>query len=253
MNKALVVDDSRSARFALARLLKKKGLEVVEAASGAEAMEVLAGSAADVIFMDHVMPEMDGLQTTKAIRLQQAYAELPVVMCSSNEGEEHETAAQEAGATAVLVKPPSEEDLNALLLRLDKSSAMPEEADAQSSSDSADNLNGEASDESAPPVAADSVEDVVAATDGVESTAVDMKQIRREVIMMVDMRLKQSLQKIEQKLLAGIDERLALIEEKIVQTTEPTEADSVNLMLAQSLEKIAADLKQGQPTASQQD
>ena len=80
---ALVVDDSRSARFALKKLLEEQELEVSLAESGEEALEFLKQNAkhqVDVIFMDHTMPGMDGLEAVSAIKANPKTATIPVMM-----------------------------------------------------------------------------------------------------------------------------------------------------------------------------
>ena len=88
---ALVVDDSKSARIMLSRMVQKVGLEVNMVESGEEAIAYLAANPhPDVIFMDHMMPGMDGLQTTQQITGDPATANIPVFMYTSKEGEEYE-------------------------------------------------------------------------------------------------------------------------------------------------------------------
>ena len=58
--KALLVDDSKSARFILRAILSKKGLDIVMAKSGEEALDVLSRESVDIILMDNTMPGMSG-------------------------------------------------------------------------------------------------------------------------------------------------------------------------------------------------
>ena len=66
--RALIVDDSRSARIFLTRILQRYDLQVDGAASAEEAIEYLSAEHPDVIFMDHLMPGMDGFQALSAIK-----------------------------------------------------------------------------------------------------------------------------------------------------------------------------------------
>jgi len=66
--RALVVDDSKSARVVLSRMLEKYGIEVDPADSAETALEYLKEHHPDVIFMDHLMPGMDGLQAVREIK-----------------------------------------------------------------------------------------------------------------------------------------------------------------------------------------
>ena len=115
---ALVVDDSKSARFALRRFLESHRYKVETAESAEDCFRVLQGYRPDVIFLDHVMPGIDGFAALRQIKADSATANLRVVICSSNEGEEFEAQARNCGAAGVLQKPPSAEQLERILDRL---------------------------------------------------------------------------------------------------------------------------------------
>ena len=102
--RALVVDDSRSARVALRGLLERHGLLVEFAESGEEAIEFLKSQAVDVIFMDHTMPGMDGLETVSVIKADPRTAMIPVMMYTAKEGEVYVGQARALGAVGVLPK-----------------------------------------------------------------------------------------------------------------------------------------------------
>jgi len=101
---ALIVDDSASARLALGRVLAEQDLAVDTAASGEEALEYLRQGRPDVIFMDHLMPGMDGFQALEAIKDNPATATIPVMMYTSQEGELYVGQARALGAFGVLPK-----------------------------------------------------------------------------------------------------------------------------------------------------
>ncbi|MDH5471040.1 MAG: response regulator, partial [Gammaproteobacteria bacterium] len=65
---ALVVDDSRSARVSLKRMLEQHNMEVDTLESAPEALDYLSNHTPDVIFMDHMMPDMDGFEAVEAIK-----------------------------------------------------------------------------------------------------------------------------------------------------------------------------------------
>ena len=80
---ALLVDDSKVARFALSKLLEKLNLKVDMVSSGEEALTFLKNNTnPDVIFMDHLMPGMNGVDATKEIKMNSATSEIPVIMCT---------------------------------------------------------------------------------------------------------------------------------------------------------------------------
>ncbi len=123
--KALLVDDSKAARFAMGKLLKDQGLEVEMAASGEEALDKIATEPINIVFMDQSMPGMGGIAATRAITSNEKTAHIPVVLCTGNEGEKLEQMAAEAGAIGVLTKPPREEQLKQMLSTIDVEHVVP--------------------------------------------------------------------------------------------------------------------------------
>ena len=103
---ALLVDDSKSARFVLGKLLKGHDFEVEMVDSAEAALSFLESQRPDAIFMDHMMPGMDGLSATSAIKNNPQTSHIPVVMCTSNDGEQYQKEARSHGALATLQKPP---------------------------------------------------------------------------------------------------------------------------------------------------
>ena len=116
--RALVVDDSRSARAFLTRLLDKYGLEVHPADSAEAAIQYLTTGQPDVIFMDHLMPGMDGFQAVQAIKANPMTASIPIVMYTSQEGELYLGQARALGAFGVLPKQIKPADIAAVLQQL---------------------------------------------------------------------------------------------------------------------------------------
>ena len=104
IKRALVVDDSRSARTALKKLLEEHDLDVALAESGEDALEFLKKDSVDVIFMDHTMPGMDGLEAVAAIKANPKTATIPVMMYTTKEGEVYVGQARALGAVGVLPK-----------------------------------------------------------------------------------------------------------------------------------------------------
>src|ERR1700753_1388276 len=100
--RALVVDDSKSARVILSRMLEKYDIEVDMAESAEQAIEYLQGNRPDAIFMGHLMPGMDGLQAVKAIKGNPQTAMIPIMMYTSQEGELYVGQARALGAMGVM-------------------------------------------------------------------------------------------------------------------------------------------------------
>ena len=102
--RALVVDDSKSARLALKVLLERYELIVDFAETGEEAIDFLKSQTVDVIFMDHTMPGMTGLEAVSAIKSNPRTAMIPVMMYTAKEGEVYVGQARALGAVGVLPK-----------------------------------------------------------------------------------------------------------------------------------------------------
>jgi CheY-like chemotaxis protein len=116
--RALVVDDSKSARIILSRMLEKYDIEVDMAESAEQAIEYLNQNRPDAIFMDHLMPGMDGLQAVKAIKENPQTATIPIMMYTSQEGELYVGQARALGAMGVLPKQVRPVDVSKVLYEL---------------------------------------------------------------------------------------------------------------------------------------
>lgn len=118
LKRALVVDDSKSARFALKKQLERYQLSVELAETGEEALEFLKTQMVDVVFMDHVMPGMNGLEAVKAIKSNPRTATIPVMMYTSKGGEVYVSQARALGAVDLLPKQVEPGVLFGMLLKL---------------------------------------------------------------------------------------------------------------------------------------
>jgi CheY-like chemotaxis protein len=118
---ALVVDDSRVARLTLSKLLAPYNLDIVQIASGEEAISYLNSDNVnpDVIFMDVTMQGLDGLETTKKIKENEALSAIPVVMCTGHDTQLDNNNAMAAGAIAALTKPPQRKMLDDIMMKIE--------------------------------------------------------------------------------------------------------------------------------------
>ncbi len=116
--RALIVDDSKSARLFLARILEKYDLDVDNAENAEAAIEYLTNNRPDVIFMDHMMPGMDGFQAVQAIKNNPRTATIPIMMYTSQEGELYLGQARALGAVGVLPKQIKQADVSKVLYQL---------------------------------------------------------------------------------------------------------------------------------------
>ncbi|MEW8505536.1 MAG: response regulator [Candidatus Thiodiazotropha sp.] len=116
MNKrALIVDDSKTARQVLSNKLSNYGISVVALESAAAAIDYLYDNAPDAIFMDYEMPGMDGFQALKVIKSNPNTAVIPVMMYTSKAGGLEVSQARALGAVGVLPKQLEVQDLEDVL------------------------------------------------------------------------------------------------------------------------------------------
>lgn len=101
---ALVVDDSATARAILQRMLEEYELSANTAVSAEDALDYLREARPDVIFMDHMMPGMDGLEAVRIIKQDPSTAMIPIMMYTSKGGEVYVSEARALGAVGVLSK-----------------------------------------------------------------------------------------------------------------------------------------------------
>src|SRR5688572_24224283 len=116
--RALIVDDSKSARVVLSRMLQKYGIDTDAVESAETAIEYLTQHRPDVIFMDHLMPGMDGFQAVQAIKNNPQTATIPIMMYTSQQGELYVGQARALGAIGVLPKLVKHIDVSKVLYQL---------------------------------------------------------------------------------------------------------------------------------------
>jgi CheY-like chemotaxis protein len=120
---ALIVDDSKSARIMLQRLLEKMNVITQGVESGEEALRYLENKQPDIIFMDHMMPGMDGLEATKTIKNNPKTQGIPTIMYTSKEGDGYNSLAMSHGAMGVLPKPANQQAIMAVIDSLENTAA----------------------------------------------------------------------------------------------------------------------------------
>ena len=101
----LTVDDSGSLRQMLSFSLKAAGYDVVEAVDGLDAMEKARQQTVDLVLTDQNMPRMDGLSLIKALRAMKNYQSVPILMLTTESGDDMKVQGKAAGANGWLVKP----------------------------------------------------------------------------------------------------------------------------------------------------
>jgi len=110
--KVLLVDDDARNIFALSAVLERRGMEVLTATTGSEAIEMLRTTPGVAIaLMDIMMPEMDGYQTIEVIRANTAFRRLPIIALTAKAMKGDREKCLEAGASDYLAKPVNTEQL----------------------------------------------------------------------------------------------------------------------------------------------
>ncbi len=116
--KILVVDDDKTTRKLLSIYLKGKGHEVVTAENGLEGIEKVGTENVNLVVTDMNMPYMDGIEFVKNLRADPLYAELPIIMVTTEADEDEKKRAFEIGVDDYLVKPTNAEQINASIKKI---------------------------------------------------------------------------------------------------------------------------------------
>ena len=211
---ALVVDDSRMARYVLSKMLKEQGIDVDSVESGEEALGYLCGKAPDMIFMDHTMPGMDGFQALRAIKNDPRTSPIPIMMYTSKEGEVYMNQARQLGAVDVLPKQLKPDQLVAVL---EKQKLLPHLANMQ------DAANEDVEEEEAARVitASDLGEDIHQVAKAAERLIENKNftnQFRRMLEEQKDALGEQAQERVN-NLVEKFDERITILGDRIEQLT----------------------------------
>lgn len=109
--KVMVIDDSNTIRRTAETLLSKTGCEVITAVDGFDSLAKIADTQPDVIFVDIMMPRLDGYQTCALIKNNSKFRHTPVIMLSSKDGLFDKAKGRIVGADDYLTKPFSKNEL----------------------------------------------------------------------------------------------------------------------------------------------
>jgi len=116
--KVMIVDDSNTIRRTAETILSKAGCEVVTAIDGFDSLAKIVDVAPDVIFVDIMMPRLDGYQTCALIKNNNEFKHTPVIMLSSKDGLFDKAKGRIVGADEYLTKPFSKNELFEVLERI---------------------------------------------------------------------------------------------------------------------------------------
>lgn len=109
--KVLVIDDSKTIRRSAENLLTKEGCDVITATDGFDALAKIADSRPEIIFVDIMMPRLDGYQTCALIKNNSEFKTTPVVMLSSKDGLFDKAKGRIVGSDQYITKPFSRDEL----------------------------------------------------------------------------------------------------------------------------------------------
>lgn len=115
---ALIVDDSSTSRMLLTKILRKMDIHCEQASSGEDALSQLSWYRPDFIFLDHLMPGMDGFETLKAIKNDPEIKMIPVIMYTSQHAHRFYEEAHSLGAAGVISKQIDRDKLYLMINRL---------------------------------------------------------------------------------------------------------------------------------------
>jgi|TARA_R110002111_G_scaffold59582_1_gene100102 twitching motility two-component system response regulator PilG len=122
--KVMVVDDSNTIRRTAETILSKAGCDVVTAVDGFDSLAKIVDVVPDVIFVDIMMPRLDGYQTCALIKNNNEFKQTPVIMLSSKDGLFDKAKGRIVGADEYLTKPFSKNELFDVLERIVTPKAM---------------------------------------------------------------------------------------------------------------------------------
>ena len=109
--KIMVIDDSQTIRKTAETLLVREGYAVITAADGFEALAKVADHEPDLIFIDIMMPRLDGYQTCSIIKHNKVFKQIPVIMLSSKDGLFDRARGRIVGSEHYLTKPFTKDEL----------------------------------------------------------------------------------------------------------------------------------------------
>lgn len=114
----LTIDDSASIRQMVSMTLMSAGLDVLEAANGAEGYDVATANHVDAILTDLNMPVLNGIEFIRKYRQHPSSKGIPIILLTTESDEELKRQAKEAGATGWIVKPFKQDQLLAIIKKV---------------------------------------------------------------------------------------------------------------------------------------
>ena len=101
----LIVDDSASIREVVSYTIESEGFDVIKGENGKDALKYFDGKDINLVVTDLHMPEMDGIELIREIRMREEYKHIPILLLTTETKQEKKSEAKQAGATGWIVKP----------------------------------------------------------------------------------------------------------------------------------------------------
>ena len=114
----LTVDDSPTMRRMIEMTVKTGGYDVVEAADGQAALELLKGCSVDLVISDINMPNLNGIELTRKLRALPQFSKTPIILLTTESDPEKKAEGKAAGATGWIVKPFKQDQLLAVVAKV---------------------------------------------------------------------------------------------------------------------------------------
>lgn len=111
MTRILIIEDEESYRDATAYMLQREGFDVSQAGDGAAGLAEFERNGADLVLLDLMMPDLDGMELLKLLRLDPKGANVPVLVVSARSGHQDQLGTLQLGANAYICKPFSPREL----------------------------------------------------------------------------------------------------------------------------------------------
>lgn len=105
MKNILVIEDTEENMYLISFILEKHGYNVIKAYNGKDGIRIALGKKPDLIIMDWQLPDIGGIEVTKALKKNEDFKNLPIVFCTSNVMRGDREKAIEAGASEYIEKP----------------------------------------------------------------------------------------------------------------------------------------------------
>lgn len=119
MGKCIIsVDDSSTMRRMVSFTLKSAGYDVIEAGDGAEALKLLSSRSVDLVIADINMPKINGIELTRQLRAQPAFARTPILLLTTESEPGKKAEGRAAGASGWIIKPFSQDQLLAVVAKV---------------------------------------------------------------------------------------------------------------------------------------